>query len=251
MTVTLSLILAVIVFVTAIISSSIGMAGGMILMGVLAWTLPVQQAMVTHALAQFFSNSSRAMILRHHIYWPGLKLHFVGAAIVFVTMSFVAFVPDNALVLLVLGISPFLSLALPKKSQLDFTRPLHAFLCGISCTALQLTAGVGPILDIFFQNQSLSRYQTVATKAFCSAAGHVLKFIYFGIIVASISDGLHALPLWLYLLIPVLAIAGTHAGKFFLEKLEDAQFYKITRIIMQGIGLIYLIKAFSLWLEPG
>lgn len=44
------------VFGTSILSGILGMAGGMILMGVFAAVLPVQQAAILHAIAQFLQT---------------------------------------------------------------------------------------------------------------------------------------------------------------------------------------------------
>ena len=46
---------------TAFISGIFGMAGGILLMGVFVWLLPVAQAMVLHGITQTVSNCSRAV----------------------------------------------------------------------------------------------------------------------------------------------------------------------------------------------
>ena len=61
------LILLLATFVTAMISGVFGMAGGLILMGVLALILPVSAAMVVHGAIQSVSNGWRAVILRQWI----------------------------------------------------------------------------------------------------------------------------------------------------------------------------------------
>ena len=54
--------------VTATISGVFGMAGGLILMGVLTTYLPVASAMVLHGFIQIISNASRAFLLRRRPY---------------------------------------------------------------------------------------------------------------------------------------------------------------------------------------
>ena len=51
--------IAVVVLITSFISGILGMAGGMILMGVLLALLPLPAAMVLHAVTQMASNAWR------------------------------------------------------------------------------------------------------------------------------------------------------------------------------------------------
>lgn len=64
-------VVALAAFATSVISAVFGMAGGMILMGLYAATLPVRVAMVLHGVTQLFANGFRAFLLRERIYAPG------------------------------------------------------------------------------------------------------------------------------------------------------------------------------------
>lgn len=252
MPVATSLLIVATVFFTSILSGVLGMAGGMVLMGVLAWVLTVQQAMILHAIAQFFANGSRAFIHRKHIFKGTLPHYFCGLGVIVLLFAFVRMIPDKLVVFLLLGAVPFISFVLPKKLQLDFTQGPQAFICGAGVTVLQLSGGVsGPMLDIFFQTRKLTRHQTVATKAFTQSVSHVTKFIYFGFVVSSFSTAVAGLPLWLCLGVIPVAMGGTHLSKYILEKLSDRQFFKATQAALFAIGVIYLWKALSLWLQAG
>lgn len=240
------------VFITSILSGILGMAGGMVLMGLLAWMLPVQQAMILHSVSQFFANASRALLHRQHIHGKSLGYYLAGLAVTFGGFSAFAFMPDKFVLFLVLGGLPFLLLLLPKKLKPDFTRPAQAFLCGLSVTALQLTAGVsGPVLDLFFQNRSLSRHAVVATKAASQSISHFAKFVYFGLVVSTLETAVDGIPLWLFLAVPLTALFGTAVSKRLLERISDHHFYRATQIIVMLIGAVYLQKAIALWLETG
>lgn len=237
------------VFATSMISGMLGMAGGMLLMGLLAWVLPVAPAMVLHATSQFFANASRAIIHRRHIHTGSLKYYGSGLVLVFIVFGFATFVPDKMLVFFILGAAPFLSLLLPKSRKLDFTKPRHALFCGATVMGFQLTGGVsGPLLDMFFQNTHLSRHQTIATKAATQAASHVARFVYFGILVSAADSITAGLPLWIFLAVVPTAIIGTNCSRYFLDKISDRHFYRATQAALAVIGGIYIFKAFSLWL---
>lgn len=244
----LSLFLLVCIFFTSVLSGVFGMAGGMILMGVLVWVLTVPQAMILHAVSQFFANSSRAFFLRQHIYTRGIAYYAAGVAVIFVLFSLITFVADERTVFLLLGASPFIAYALPKNLALDFTKPVHAFICGLILTVFQFVAGVGgPLLDSFFQNRTLTRHQTVATKAFSQSIAHITRIAYFTLIVGhEAGDWKEGLPLWLCLAAIPMALLGTHAGKALLERLSDHHFYRATQYILFAVGGIYLVKGLML-----
>ena len=61
-TVLLIAILAVSSLVTSFISGILGMAGGMILMGILLAVVPLPQAMMLHGITQLASNGWRAVL---------------------------------------------------------------------------------------------------------------------------------------------------------------------------------------------
>lgn len=247
----LSLFLVLCVFLTSILSGVFGMAGGMILMGVLVWILPVPQAMILHAISQFFANASRAFFLREHIYTRGIFYYAGGLLITFAIFAMISIVADQKTVFLLLGLSPFLAYALPKKWALDFTKPHHAFACGLLLTAFQFLAGVGgPLLDSFFQNRVLTRHQTVATKAFTQSIAHITRIVYFTFVITGDGNGwLAGLPWWLCLAAVPMALAGTHIGKTILGRLSDHHFYRVTQSILFVIGGFYLFKAFGLHLS--
>jgi uncharacterized membrane protein YfcA len=232
------------VFFTSILSGVLGMAGGMVLMGVLLWLLPVQQAMILHAVAQFFANGSRAFIHREHIVYRALAPYFLGMAAVLALAVVVSFIPDKRLVLFILGVMPFAAYAVPKKMALDFLKPLHGFICGALVTTAHVTAGVsGPLLDIFFQSQSMNRHQNVATKAFTQAASHVAKFIYFGFLLGAAGDAFAGITPLFCAAIVLMAVAGTALSRHILSRISDKQFYKITQVVLFIIGAVYLVQA--------
>jgi uncharacterized protein len=237
------------VFLTSVLSGILGMAGGMVLMGVLVALLSVQQAMILHAIAQFFANGSRAFIHRQHIYTKTLLPYFAGMGTTFCIFAFIAFVPPKAVVYLLLGIGPFLSFMLPKNLQLNFTSPRQAYACGFITSGFQLTGGVsGPLLDMFFQTRTLTRHETIATKAFTQAVSHIMKFLYFGFLVSDLSTASAGLPLWLCIGVVPMALLGSHTSKFILARMTDVHFYRATQAALFIIGSVYLTRAAMLLL---
>jgi len=242
----LSLLIGGSVIFTSIISGIFGMAGGLILMLILGLLLPVQAAMVLHGVTQFFSNGWRAVIWRGWIDWRITGLYVLGALPATLLPVALAFVPDKAIMLITLGIVPYLSLALPKSLALDATRTGHALACGFSVAGLQLISGVaGPLLDTFFVRSSLDRRAVVATKAATQAISHTLKVAYYGGLVASMP----ALGADVYGAAIAAALIGTTLAGPVLEKLSNESFRKWTQVIVRVVGAISIAQ--GLWLLAG
>ena len=245
----LYLFIALSVLATSIVSGALGMAGGMILMGLLTWVLPVQQAMLIHAASQFFSNGNRAFVYRKDLYTPTIKYYLLGLAITFALLCLITFSPNKIAVFAMLGISPLVSYLIPQNSRFSFSfsKPLNAFFCGVIVTCFHLTSGVsGPLLDIFFRKTPMTRFAVVSTKAFTQLVSHAVKFIYFSFIITTASKTAADLPLSIYLTVIITALIGSSTSKYLLNRITDNQFHEATQLVIIIVGSVYLIKAFML-----
>jgi len=187
----LAIIAATILF-SSFLSGVFGMAGGMVLLGVLLNYFDVATGMVLFSIIQLFANGWRALQWRHYVLWP-IFLWYVGGAIIsFGVMWMIAFVPDKALVYLALGLMPFVVELLPTSMRPNIEWQGVPFLTGIMTTIIQILAGVGGLfLDIFFQKSKLDRKTTNATKAVAQSFSHVVRACYFGSL-----SGIGDVPVW-------------------------------------------------------
>ncbi len=234
---------AISVVATSFISGIFGMAGGMILMGILVAFMPVSAAMVLHGAAQLTANGWRALLWRRHVDVRIFGRFLVGLLLAGLMFAFIGFIPDRALVLITLGVLPFLILIIPRRYVPQVTSPWGAELCGFMNTAMQFIAGVsGPLLDVFYVRTDMDRRTVVATKAASQACAHLAKLVYFG---HAISGG-ESVPTLLLGLAVVMAIVGTSLSKFVLERLNDKQFRRWTQVLVMVIGSVYLVQGVHL-----
>ena len=223
---------------TSFISGILGMAGGMILMGVLLALMPVPAAMMLHGVSQLASNGWRAMLWREEVVWRIFRGYAVGALASMALFILFAFVVSKPVALIVMGLTPFVALALPEKLHLNVERPFHPLACGAICSALALMAGVsGPILDIFFVRSKMGRHAVVATKAMTQSFSHILKITYFGGIVAT---GRGTVDPWIGAMMVALAFTGTSLAAPVLKRMNDKSFRQWTRWTVMTLGVFYL-----------
>ena len=234
--------------VTSFISGILGMAGGMILMGVLLALMPLPAAMMLHGITQLASNGWRALLWRRSVDWRVFRGYAYGAFATLALFVAATFVISKPAALIVMGLTPFVTFALPKSLHLNVERRGHPFGCGVICAFLSLTAGVsGPILDVFFVRSTMGRQAVVATKAMTQSFTHLMKIVYFGGIVVSADRG--AVEPWLAVMMVLLAFAGTSLSKRVLEKMDDASFRKWTQVTVMVLGVFYLVSGLVLLLD--
>lgn len=232
-------VLGLAALLTSFISGVLGMAGGMILMGVLLALVPVSSAMLLHGVTQLASNGWRAWLWRHAVDRRVLRGYVLGALIVLAIFASLQWVTSKPLAYILLGAMPFIGIALPARLELNVQRPGHPIACGVVCMAMQLMGGVsGPLLDVFFVRADMDRKQVVATKALTQSFSHAVKIAYFGGIAASAS----AQDLPLAALMVALAFAGTTLSRTLLERMAEASFRAWTRWTVLAIGLVYLVS---------
>jgi|TARA_Y100000310_G_scaffold173047_1_gene173154 uncharacterized membrane protein YfcA len=225
--------------ITSLISGVLSMAGGMILMGIFGLFLSVPAAMVLHGVTQTASNGSRIWLYRNHIRWSVLYPYATGAAICVAIFAVFAFVPSKGLLFILIGCFPFLAIRLPESIELDMERKPIALICGFVVTMAQLLAGAsGPILDIFYNKSRLTRFEILGTKAITQTLGHIIKLLYYAFFISMAVD----IPIYVYPLVVLAAIAGNSLGKLVLERISDDQFRTVGQYVIMVIGVFYIGK---------
>jgi uncharacterized membrane protein YfcA len=245
----LTAILAVILpstLVAAFLSGIFGMAGGLILMGVLLLVLPVAQAMMLHGAIQAVSNGWRALVWWRHIHFSLIPAYALGTLAVAGLMSLVRFVPDKSLCYLLMGVIPAISVLLPAHRVPSIRNKPAAFAGGVVITALQLTAGAsGPVIDAMYLSSGLGRREIVASKAFSVCWSHLIKFLYFATVWRlTIADEVD-LPVWLYAAALAMAMAGTTLSRTVLERMSDTNFLKWSRWIVLSVSAVYVVRGLA------
>jgi len=231
------------ILLSSFISGTFGMAGGMVLLGVILIYFPVTTGMVLFSLIQFASNGWRAVLWWRFVRWPIFFPYVAGALAAFAALRVIAYVPDKATVYFLLGLMPFAVEVLPVRARPNIEWRGMPFITGFFTTIVQFMAGVGgPFLDVFFQKSMLDRKTTLATKAVTQTFSHVLRAAYFGSFGAV---QIFESP-WLYILGILFAVAGTSLTPLVIERMTDHGFRQWTRAIILTLSAVYLVR--GVWL---
>lgn len=238
MSMELMIIISAAMVATGFLSGVFGMAGGLVLIGFLLFVMPVPEAMALHAITQIASNLWRALLWWRAAVMRIVLAYILGCLLALGIWSLILFVPDPAVALLFLGVTPFLGQLATRWIALDPANPRQGVFYGRLCMSLMMLTGVaGPVLDQFFLAGKLDRRQIVATKGFCQIFGHGVKLVYFGGIVTQAAS---LDPLLIGLAV-VASFAGTALSKKVLEAMSDAQFKRWAGVLMMTIAGYYVI----------
>jgi uncharacterized membrane protein YfcA len=235
--------LGLLMVATAFLSGLFGMAGGLILIGVLLTILPLPSAMVLHAITQMASNGWRAFLWRSHIRWRPVAIYLIGCAVALAAWSITRYVPDKPIALLLLGVTPFMARLTPPGLKPNPESIWQGTFYGSLCMGLMLMTGVsGPLMDTFFLGGKFDRRGIVATKATCQVASHFVKLIYFG----SIIDQAATLDPVLAVVAVAASMTGTTLARRFLEAMTDLQFRTWAGRLITAVAGYYII--YGSWL---
>jgi uncharacterized protein len=247
MTPVLIALLGMLMVATAFLSGIFGMAGGLILIGVLLTVLPLPSAMVLHAITQMASNGWRALLWRQHIRWRPVAVYLIGCALALAAWSITRYVPDKPIALLLLGVTPFMARLAPSSIKPNPESVAQGSFYGFICMGLMLMTGVsGPLLDTFFLGGKFDRRTIVATKATCQVASHFTKLIYFGGIIdqaATLDPALAAVAV-------VASMLGTSLARQLLEAMTDLQFRTWAGRLITTIASYYILYGSWLLIAP-
>jgi len=235
--------LLVSVFFTSMLSGIFGMAGGLVLLGLLLLILPVSTAIAVQGAIQLIANGSRAYFSREHIDWRVLSIMTLGLIVAAIALFILRYTPSLATVCIVIGVLPILLWIPQSWLALDASKPHHAFICGVLGGGINLAVGVaGPTIDMFFIRTPMDRRKIIATKAAAQVVNHAAKIAFYWSATASLTG----LEWGAIALAAPFAILGTSAGHWVLQRLSDANFKSWTRLIVTAIGIYYLARGISL-----
>ena len=237
--------LGVTVFLTAILSAVIGMAGGLTLLVVMLQWIDPLIAIPLHGAIQLVSNGTRVGVQRRHVNWPiaacfGLLLvpaGWFGLAL--------AEVAPRELLRAAVGAVALGVVWLPKRAPSEVavgsgeTAPvrLRFVLLGGAAGALNTSVGAsGPFLAPFFLGLGMDRRGVIGTKAACGTLGHMVKILIFG---------LAGFAFWPYLpalaLMACAAVLGTWTGSRLLDRVSEDLFHKLYVGVLTLLGLRLMI----------
>lgn len=231
-------VLAGLAFATSLLTATVGLGGGIVLLTVmLLWFDPLV-AIPLHGAVQLVANSSRTYIQRRYVDW-GILGRF---AVLLVPAGVAGLVLAQRLpaggVKLAIGVFVLVATWAPRLLLLGFhpdvLHPRRRFYAlGAVIGFLNVTIGAtGPLQGPFYLDLGLPRQGVVGNFAACQTTGHLVKIVLFGF--AGFAFASYAWPL---LALGLSVIAGTWVGSQLLERVDERAFTWLYRGVLTVVAL--------------
>jgi len=224
--------------ITSLITATLGIGGGILLIAVMAGCLPISVLIPVHGLVQLGSNSNRALMTFRYIDWSMVKFFSIGALLGAGLASFI--VVQLPLVVIQVAVAGFiLFMVWGSKPKAKEMRPLGCSLAGFSTTLISMFVGAtGPLVAAFVHRNNYNKMQIVATMASCLTFQHGLKAFVFTFVGFSFFQ-------WLGLIgaMVISGACGTYIGLRVLKKIPADKFRLLFKITVTVLALRLLWQA--------
>ncbi len=230
-----NLILTVLSFFTALMTSIAGAGGGTVLLAAMLQFMNPAEAIPVHGVIQFTSNITRTWLLRKFVNWKIiLKFSLLLPFGIFVGLKIFQNVePDNIkiligfFILLAIGIQNFKiisNLKIPTNVYL-----IIGFLTGI----LNILVGViAPLLAVILKQSISEKKSIVGTLGYFGLIGNLIKIIGFSFIGFSFFEYLDT-----FLMILPATLIGSRIGQFLLNKISNKFFTVMFQLILVALAI--------------
>lgn len=221
--------LFVVSFAGSLITVTMGLGGGILVLGVMASLLPPAALIPVHGVIQLGSNFFRSALFLKHMHWPVFGAFAVGSAIGAGVGGMVAVQLPPAVIQIGVGLFILWTLALSPPQWLARWPWLTG---GVSSFLTMFFGATGPFVATFIRSLKLDRQGHTATHATFMTLQHGLKIIAFGMLGFGFGP-------WIGFLIGMIAsgVLGTLVGKRILQDLSEAGFRRGLTVVLVLISL--------------
>lgn len=234
------LVLIVASFFTSLMTATVGIGGGVLLLAVMAGSLPVAALIPVHGLVQLGSNGNRAVMTLKHIDWNMLKFLALGAVIGAFLASFV--VVQLPLVFIKFAVATFiLFLVWGSKPKAQEMKPAGRVMAGFVTTLVSMFVGAtGPLVAAFVHRNNYSKMQITGTFASCMTLQHGLKAFVFTFVGFSFVQ-------WAGLIVAMVlsGALGTYVGLKVLKRVPTQKFMLAFKLVVTLLAFRLLWQAFQ------
>lgn len=223
-------------FFTSVVSASLGLGGGAMMVAVMASLVPPLAVIPVHAVVQVSSNTARALLMWKHINFTWMVPFVIGTVIGALIGGQIVFAIPKHLLQGIIGLFVLYTLWGPavrafKSSFINFVG-VGAF----ASFATMFVGGTGPLIAPFIKASTTERQSTVATHGAFMFWQHGVKIVIFAFL--GFAFGPYVI---LMVAMILFGVVGVWAGKTILNRMPEHIFKKgfNTLLALLAIWLLY------------
>lgn len=231
-------------FFTSALTAAFGIGGGVALLALMTYAMPVAALVPVHGAVQLSSNAGRVWVLRTFLDWRAILPFVAGSAVgALAGAQFVVQLPEallqTILAVFIIAVTWISLPALPAARKRLFSA-VFAGGGAVNGFATMFVGATGPLTALFFEKVFADRRAYSANHAAAMVAQHGFKIVAFALAGFAFFD-------WLGLIVAmsVLGYAGTVVGAAFLARLPEDRFRRWFRIVLTVLALDLLRRGLS------
>lgn len=211
----------------ALITTTLGAGGGLLLLAVMTVFLPVSATIPLHGVVQAGAGASRTLLLWRHLSLPLLLAFAIGAIAGAAAGSLVLVRLPEPAMQLILGVFILLLAWVPVPRLQRVSRSGLGVVAAITTGLTLFVGATGPFVAAFLRALRLDRLQYMATFSTCMLLQHGLKVAVFAL------AGFAFAP-WLPFLAAMLAavFAGSWLGRHVLVRMNNILFQRALAVVL-------------------
>ena len=234
-----NLLLTLLSFFTAMMTSIAGAGGGTVLLAAMLQFMNPSEAIPVHGVIQFTSNIARTWLLRKFVKWSIiLKFSLMIPLGVYIGLEIFQIINAEDIKKL---IGSFIIIALILQN-IKFIKNLIIssnwyYIVGLFTGILNILVGViAPLLAVIIKQSINEKKSIVGTLGYFGLVGNFTKIIGFSLIGFSFLEYIDT-----FLLMIPATLLGSRIGQYLLDKISNKLFFYIFQIILIFLALRLLI----------
>lgn len=226
---------------TSLLTAALGAGGGVILLALLALTVPAAAIIPVHGMVQLGSNVNRAAMLWRCIDWRVMAWFAPGVLLgAWLASQLLMELPLATIQLCIAGFTLLLvwGPAMPRQA---LGRAGTLVASTVTSFLTMFVGATGPLVASFIKHQQgLDRFATVATFASAMSLQHAPKALIYGAAGFAFRD-------WLGLILLMIGAGalGTWLGLKLLGRFSNARFGLVFNLLLTALALRLLWQALS------
>lgn len=237
--------LGIICFIGGVLSSVVGVGGGILVLSLLLTMMPFLIASALHSIIMMIANIQKSVMLisyiRMDIVWKFLMGAIPGALF---GAYVVTLIPAQWLYLIFGVFLLVFCYAEIAKSSISFTVTKNDFywVGGLTGFSAGILGAPGPIHAPFFMRYGLTKEAFIATASLTTIVVHVSKLSIFWQM-----DIFSQIEPWDLIIGISATLIGVYVGIIFLKKMRTVVFQRLMIAVLGILGTYYLIKASTMF----
>lgn len=229
-------------FFTSGLTAAAGVGGGLLMLALMTYLIPITALIPVHGLVQLGSNAGRTWVQRVNVDWNIARYFLLGSAIGALAGALLAVKLPQNLLEISLGVFILVLIWVKFPPIRNAGNPIISLGGGVTTFISMFAGATGPLVAVFLNKLFTEHRHLVATHGATMTAQHALKVTAFGFVGFAFGQ-------WLPLVGAMVfsGYLGTKAGTLLMNRLPEKQLKQLFKWTLTLVALDLMRRGFGLF----